>query len=210
MSQRTEFVRLAGEFKARTGKLPSRIDWRGENLTYWRSVHGLPYPHTATIERVYGGWNHFLMACGSLPRSTQEVGTQALEHVCRRYPDVEVMPGHSGTIDCFIDGERVEVKGATLSRDSFIHTPRWRFRLHHRDYSLLVDRVILVGLAGGKPVVEWSFDKVDTVMYLDGKDALSITARQAFGGGHYTYAFQETWKEDLTYEEVLALENLHE
>lgn len=210
MDQRTQFVRLAEEFRARTGRLPSRIDWRGENLSYWRTVHGLPYPSSSYVGKLCGGWSAFILECGGLPRKNQEVGNLAIEHVRRRYEDVEVMPGSSGTIDCFIGGERVEVKGATLAKDNVIHTPRWRFRLHHRDYSLMVDRVILVGMAGGRPVVEWSFDRVDTVMYLDGKDALSITARQVFSDGHYAFFYHETWREDLTYDEVLALENLHE
>lgn len=203
-------MRLAEDFRARTGKLPVRLDWRGENRTYWENQHGVEYPSSRIVELEWGGWGKFIMALGGLPLTHGETGSMALEYVQGRYPEVELMPGANGTVDCFVGGDRVEVKGSRLNRDARIPAPRWRFRIHSRQLSLLVDRVILVGFAGGRPVVEWSFDRVDSVIHLDGKDALSVTARQVFGGGYYPYFHNEMFRDDLTYEELLALESSDE
>jgi hypothetical protein len=203
-------MRLAEDFRARTGKLPVRLDWRGENRTYWETQHGVAYPSARIVELEWGGWSKFMLALGGLPLTHRETGVMALEYVQARYPEVELMPGANGTVDCFIGGERVEVKGSRLNRDARIPAPRWRFRIHSRQLSLLVDRVILVGIAGDSPVVEWSFDRADSLIHLDGKDALSVTARQVFGGGHYPYYYNEVFREDLTYEELLAMESSDE
>lgn len=208
MSKRDEYISLAFKFQEYEGRLPVRIDWRAENLAYFRKKHKLKYPAERQVQVQFGSWGHFLVACGGIPKSTQKVADIAVEHVVKRYGAI-VMPGASGTIDAHINDESVEIKGATLVTDDLIRTPRWRFRLHSRQYSLLVDKVILVGLSGEEPVVEWMFDRVDMAQHLDGKDALSIRAKDPFGTSYYPFYFLETWKASLAYQEVVDKQGLH-
>ena len=204
MDKRSAVLRLAEEFKEREGRFPSRIDWRGRNLAHYREKHGLDYPSERQVQRLFGNWGMLLVALGLPPRRTQDVADIALNYVLDAYEDVEVMPGASGTIDCFVEGERTEVKGASLRTDDYIRTPRWRFRLHGREYSRIVDRLILVGLVGEEPVVEWSLDKVGVYLEADGKDALSIPAKFPFDNLSYNLSMYERWKAPLTLEELLS------
>lgn len=196
---------LAKRFEQTTGKLPSRMDWRGENLRQFREAHGLEYPSERVVQRLFNGWGNFLRELGESPLITQDTAKAALAHVQRRYEDVELQPGASGTIDCFIGAERVEVKSSSLQQDEVIRTPRWRFRLHEREYSRLVDKMILVGVVAGEPVVEWALDKVAMLMHVDGLDTLNLPAKYPFNYQAYPLYYYETWKANLSYAEVLEM-----
>jgi len=205
MDKREEFISLAFHFQRQENRLPARLDWRGENLAYFRDKHGRQYPAERQVQIQFGSWGKFIVACGGLPKTTQRIADIAIEHVVKKY-DATVMPGNNGTIDCHIGDESYEVKGASLQTDSMVRTPRWRFRLHSRQYSLLVDKLILVGIAGDTPVAEWTFDKVDMVQHIDGKDALSVPAKAPFGTSYYNFYFMETWMENKTLDEIIQLQ----
>lgn len=203
-----KFMQFAERFRELEGRYPSRLDWRGENLEHFRRKHGLHYPSERQVQKYTKSWGRFLAELGETPRSTQKTADIAIQHVQSRYKGVEVMPGRSGTIDVFIGDERCEVKGATIGKDELIRSPRWRFRLHHRDYSSLVDRLILVGLVQDVPVVEWSLDNVGMFLHADGRDTLAIPAKNPFQFLSYPLQMYEEWKADLTYDELVNLSGL--
>lgn len=195
---------LAKVFHDIEGRWPSRIDWRGDNLTHFRTSHGIDYPHEKTVYRQYGGWRHFLANLGVGTVVTQETAAIAEEYLTNKYGNrIQIMPGSSGTIDCYFDGARTEVKSSSLANDDKIHTPRFRFRLHSRQYSSLVDKMILVGIVKGEVVAEWLLDNVAIIENADNKSSLNVVAKYPFQGRNYPLFFYEVWKEDVSYLELI-------
>ena len=198
-----EAVFCAERFKAIHGRFPSRIDWRGENLAHFRSRDMTAYPSERQVQRLFSGWGQFLRELGESPLITQETARVAVEHVQNRLGNVEVMPGASGTIDAFVGSLKAEIKGSTLQQDERFRTPRFRFRLHEREYSRLVDTLILVGIVADEAVVEWHLDKVAMLTIADGVDTLSVPAKYPFNLQGYNMFFYERWKAPLTFHQLV-------
>lgn len=194
----------AERFQALHGALPSRLDWRGANLEHFRTRDMTSYPSERQVQRLFGGWGNFLRALGETPPIAQDTARVAVGHVQNRLADVEVMPGASGTIDAFVGGLKAEIKGSSLQQDERFRTPRFRFRLHEREYSRLVDTLILVGIVGDEAVIEWQLDKVAMLAHADGVDTLSIPAKYPFNMQGYNLFFYERWKAPLRLHELIA------
>lgn len=200
--RRTLYLAYGQHFRQQTGRAPARLDFRGANLEHYRQAHGVPYPSAKQVEAVFGSWGAYATAVGGPSISPKvEVGYRAVEFMRRQFGLV-VEDGHMGAVDGVIDGRTVEVKGATLSKDRTFGHVRWRFRLHHRRYSLLVDELWLVGLHEQEAVIAWRLNKSDMVRYADDRDAISIGASAALKGHWYPLAPNEAWRKELTRQQV--------
>lgn len=201
------FLNKGLHFIRREGRPPSQFDWRGENRRYWMAKHGIHYPTSSYVERVFGSWGNFLSALGEVPKyHATRIGYLAMEF-CREKFGVESLNYHTGAVDGYWNGEPVEIKGATLEQDRHFGHYRWRFRLHNRQYSKLVSHIFLVGFSpDGKPLAAWRFDKPDLPLF-DNRDSLNISAHTVLLNKPYPYVYNEVWKAQLTYNEVYDLLN---
>lgn len=199
-------IRAGLEFIRREGKPPAIVDWKGKNREYWTAKHGIHYPSGTTIERVFGSWGNFLSVLGVTPAySRTRLGYLAAE-LCRNLFGVEDLNYRQGPIDGYWQDRPVEIKGSRLEKDPHFGHYRWRFRLHYRAYSKLVEHIFLVGFDHGeRPLVVWRFDKQDLAPLFDNRDSISIAAHNVLLNRPYPYVYNEVWKTPLTYTEVQDL-----
>jgi hypothetical protein len=203
--RRELYVNYGRFFLNKEGRPPSRLDFRGENLERYREAHGIQYPTAKQVETVFGRWGKYVEVVGGTPVSPKiAVGNAAIRFMKEQFGLVEE-DAHMGAIDGTIDGRTVEVKGATIGLDRTMGHPRWRFRLHHRKYSLMVDELWLVGLDGDRALAAWKLGKADMARFIDGRDAISIAVAPLFKGRWYNLLPHEVWKAQLSIEEVDAI-----
>lgn len=118
---------------------------------------------------------------------------------------IEDVNHHIGAVDGYLNGQPVEIKAAELSQDFRFGHVRWRFRLHRRKYSLLVDYMFLVGLYDSRPIIVWKLNKSDIVRFADNRDSFSQAAAPPLLGRWYPLAPNEIYKEQFTYDEILTI-----
>jgi hypothetical protein len=203
-----KYIRAGMEFFKREGRAPSITDWKGQNRQYWASKHGVQYPPATNVERLFGSWGNFLSVLGMTPSyHPTRLGFLAME-LCRNLFGVEDLNYQTGAVDGYWHDRPVEIKGARIERDPTFGHYRWRFRLHHRQYSKLVDHIFLVGFDHGeRPLIVWRFDKQDIGPLFDSRDSISIAAHPPLLSKPYPYVYNEVWKAPLTYTEVYDLLN---
>ncbi|WP_155299021.1 hypothetical protein [Deinococcus kurensis] len=147
---RAQLIQVAQDFVATFGKFPARDDFKGERRTYHEGIMGQTLPGGRVFEHEFGSWQAFRdeLSAGTSKYTPGEASERISMHYATQTLGMIEVPHETGTVDGFIGDQRVEVKGALLTRASASgqSTYRWRWMIHHREVSKLVDRLVLVGV----------------------------------------------------------------
>ena len=142
-----DLIKWAHDFKKATGYFPGRDDMKGEVRKQYAKKLNMPMPHATTIERIFGKWSDFRTACGETQSKfthTKLAEATSIKYLTEKY-GFEEHPANAGHVDGYINDKRIEVKAATLRKASRGNKFRWR--LHNREYSKLVDEMFLIGIS---------------------------------------------------------------
>ena len=147
-----DYVRL---FQKHLNRFPSRDDLKGKRKIHFEGLltaatkKPVKLPQAVFFERAFGSWQELRDRFGE-EKSKYTPGELA-EKVSMDYAvkqlGMEPADNETSVVDGYIGDEAVEVKGATLSRAGMKDGHyRFRWNLHYRELSKLVDRLILVGV----------------------------------------------------------------
>lgn len=185
---REELSAVIQAFLDKLGKFPARDDFKGERRTYYENLLGISIPHAIKFERTFGSWSEVRKSFGvgeSKFTPNQLAEKVSIDYAVKQLGMVEVQ-SETGTVDGFIGNQRVEVKGNVLSRASASDKHanyRFRWPLHYRKYSQLVDRMVLVGvLRNGEIAMVLDVQGQDQITDLfDDKKTFDFTVNTLFG-----------------------------
>lgn len=212
-------LRAGIRFAQRVGHPPRRIDLREPARSAWEEQLGIALPTADQAASRFGSWGGYLERMGyGLPASSVDyalVEQAGLAHVEDAYPGIQFVRSEQNAWDAthVFDPakgpEKVEVKAGSISRrkdgsgDAF-----FAFRLHEREYSKFIDRLILVGVGWHPdsdllvPLVRLEIPK-SALKALDGKSTLMIYVGAALGPNHSIYRPYVRWRAKVTPQEAL-------
>ena len=171
-----------------SGAVPRSTDFRSPYRQNWETQLKLPLPTLDVIQRAFGGFTHFLVACGLRPLEAKsgfgDIEIAAIRHVedvlgldAETY-ERSITDGH------LPNGESCEVKGSVLRLHKTLRLPYFAWKLHKRLYSVSCDRLVLVGLGRGlEPIVRVELAGPQLPSMADGKQNLFVYARGIWGDG---------------------------
>lgn len=180
-------VKWGQEFKTKFGYFPSEDDCRGANKKAYESVHQFKMSHASSINRIFGSWSAFRTEAGEVATKythSSLAEDTSIAYLTEKYNFVE-HTGPNGNVDGYIEDRTVEVKASILRKGSRGYS-RFRWSLHEREYSKLVDEMYLIGINDqGEVLVEAKLNKYDMHMAIDFKSAIEMS-EDAINKGHST------------------------
>lgn len=189
---RADLIQTAQMFAQRFGKFPAQADFKGERKAYYEDVLKSKLPHARCFEREFGSWGALRTLLGEEPSKftpdglSEKVSMEFAQNVLGMVP----VDNETGVVDGYIGDLRVEVKGSLLTRAS-VKDSHYRFRwmLHHRELSKLVDKVVCVGvLKNGEIGVVLQFDGEAVIAdRLDGRKTLDFSVNTLYGSRESVY-----------------------
>lgn len=192
-------------FKSKTGRAPRRRDFRAPDKKEWENLLGIELPTADTCTRLFESWSEYVAALGYEPKKklSTEIIEQSAERTVRElFPGYEKVYAHNNVYDGYIDGQRVEVKGSTLShRKDQPGTLYFAFKTHARELDKVCDRLICVGFGWDDetqnhvPMVVLDFPK-SALGLVSGKSVVMVYANSLFHGGYSQYKPYVIWKAD--------------
>jgi hypothetical protein len=195
-----EIIATGLRFYQRVGRPLKREDLRGKRKERWESVLGFELPTEYDVRKHFGSHADYLKAMGfsnNMPDRIAQVEDASLKHVLEVYPQAQIVRSERSVYDLEIGNERVEVKGTQLAIRNDTLQAHFSWRLHKREFSKIVDRVILVGLDKDlNPLIRLEFYGAGLKL-LDKKDTLTIYAA-AIAGGHSKYRPYVAWIAPIT------------
>lgn len=141
-----DIIAWAKEFKHKFGYFPGRDDLKGDARKAYIERHNFNMYHATSIERVFGSWSDFRIACGeaaSIHTPTTITEQVSMTYMVEQYGMIATS-GEQDVVDGYIGDSRIEVKSAILRRKTE-GQKRFRWALHKREYSKLVDEMALIG-----------------------------------------------------------------
>lgn len=182
-------VQWAKDFKTNFGYFPAEDDCRGANKKAYETVHKYKMVHSSSILRLFGSWTSFRLECGEVASKythSNLAEDTSLAYLKEKYGFVE-HNSPNGNIDGYIGKNTVEVKASILRKGSRDYR-RFRWSLHEREYSKLVDEMFLIGISEtGEVLVEARLSKYDMHMAVDYKAAIELSAEALEKGHSSTY-----------------------
>lgn len=211
---KVDALRIGIIFKTKTGRAPRRRDFRPGDKEQWETVLGRSLPSADTCARLFGSWSEYVSALGYEPKkklSNELIEQASLAQVKLVYPGFVEIAANTNLYDGELDGQRVEVKGSTLSaRKDNPNGQYFSFAVHNRELDKVCDRLICVGLGWDDerqehvPLVILDFPK-SALGLVSGKGSVMVYANSIFFGGHSRYKPFVTWRAALTPRQLLAL-----
>ena len=204
-------LRAGIRFNQRVGRPPRRLDLREPTKSAWEKQLGMALPTADQASYRFGSWGNYLKRMGYGPHASGNVDNALIEaaglaHVEEVYPETEFVDAEQSVWDALIQfhpdkgAEKVEVKASALSRrrDNPSHI-YWSFKTHNRQFSKLIDRLILVGVGhhpdGGYlvPLARLELPK-SALRQVDSKSTVMMYATSVFGTAHSVYKPFVRWR----------------
>lgn len=145
-------LRAGVRFAQSVGRAPRRQDLREPARSQWQEQLGLELPSADAAARRFGGFTSYLARMGYTPNQDvtstyKPVELAAMAHVEQTYPGFQVIESEQNAWDGEFEGQRIEVKGASLlARGDNPDMLYFSFKTHARDFTKTLDKVIMVGL----------------------------------------------------------------
>lgn len=182
-------IQWAKDFKKQFGYFPSKDDCRGANKAAYEAVHKFTMIHASSVQRLFGTWADYRIACGEIPSKythTNLAEDTSIAYLTAKYGFVE-HKSTNGNVDGYIGDKTVEVKASILRKGSRNYE-RFRWSLHEREYSKLVDEMYLIGLnENGDVLVEARLTPYDMSICVDFKAAIELGVEALNTGESSTY-----------------------
>ncbi len=178
-------IEWAKSFKHKFGFFPVRDDLKGRTRAAYEDIHNFPMMHATTIERIFGSWSDFREACGeAVSRFTHsDVAEQAsVQYMIEKYDFIPSV-AEQDVVDGYIGSRAIELK-ASIRRRKTGNSTRFRWVLHNRDYSKLVDEMFLIGTdEDGNVLLEIHLPTKEDIQYIvDNKQAIELPGEALISG----------------------------
>ena len=178
-------VTWAKEFKHKFGFFPGRDDLKGKTRKAYMDNFQFEMMHATTIERIFDSWSEFREACGELPSKythSNIAEDASVAYMVERYGFVP-STAEQDVVDGYIGNVAVELKSSILRRKTGNFT-RFRWALHNRDYSKLVDEMYLIGCdEDGNVLIEVHLPTKEDIRYMvDNKAAVELPGEVLVSG----------------------------
>lgn len=170
-------IEWAKQFKDKFGYFPGRDDLKGKTRKAYEDNYNFSMMHANTIERIFGSWTEFREACGEASSKythTNVAETASITYMVEKYGFIP-STAEQDVVDGYIGDRSIELKSAIRRRKSGNDT-RFRWVLHNRIYSQLVDEMYLIGCdEDGNVLIELHLPTKSDIKYvIDDKQSVEL------------------------------------